>query len=158
MPILLAFFICLSAKAENLEACFRKASIKNDVPMGLLLAISYTESRFKTRARNTNTNGTKDYGLMQINSVWATQAKKMGYSWQKIKSNPCENVMFGSQILKYNHKRMGSWSSAIGAYNAGFGNTPKAKKRRQKYYNLVMQHHAVAQISIKKTKKEKLAL
>lgn len=154
LPLLLAFLFCTNAQAKSLEHCFKEAANKHNVPLNLLLAVSYTESRFKLGLSHKNRNGTRDYGLMQINSIWSKQAKKMGYSWQKIKTNPCTNIMFGSHILKYNRKRMGSWSAAIGAYNAGFGKTPKAKKRRQRYYQLVMRHHAVAQRGIKKITKK----
>lgn len=153
--ITVIFFLTLgSLQAKSLEACFQEASEKHNVPMNLLLAVSYTESRFKTKARNSNRNGTRDYGLMQINSLWSKEAHKMGYSWKKIKTNPCTNIMFGSLILKKNHKRLGSWKAAIGAYNAGFAKSPKAKKRRQRYYNLVMRHRAIAQKTFKKVKKK----
>lgn len=142
------------SQAKTIESCFKEASNKHNVPLHLLLAVSYTESRFKTKAHNKNRNGTRDYGLMQINSIWSKQAKKMGYSWYKIKTNPCTNIMFGSHILKSNHRRLGSWKSAIGAYNAGFAKSPKAKKRRQHYYRLVMRHRYVAQRHFKKVKKK----
>ncbi len=154
LPILLAFLLGAgNAQAKSLEACFKEAAIKHQIPLDLLLAVSYTESRFKTGLNGHNKNASYDYGPMQINSIWATQAKKMGHNWQKIKTNPCANIMFGGHILKYNHKLMGSWSAAIGAYNAGYAKTSKANKRRQRYYRLVMSHHAVAQRSIKKAKK-----
>lgn len=151
---LLILFLALNtyanAQSKPIEACFKDAANKYNVPLNLLLAVSYTESRFKLKAHNINRNGTHDYGPMQINSVWSKQAKKMGYSWAKIKSNPCTNIMFGTRILKDNRQRMGSWSAAVGAYNAGFGKSPKAKKRRQRYYQLVMSHRTVAQHTIKK--------
>ncbi len=154
ISIFLTSLFCVSAQARSLETCFKEAAAKYNVPLDLLLAVSYTESRFKIGASGKNSNGTQDYGLMQINSIWSEQAEKMGYSWEKILTSPCDNIMFGTHILKYNRKRMGSWAAAIGAYNAGFGNTPKAKKRRQRYYSLVMRHHAIAQRTIKKFKKK----
>lgn len=150
--LLLSSFGAVSAK--NIEKCFVAAAKKHGVPMKILLAVSYTESRFKSKARNSNRNGTRDYGLMQINSIWASHAKKLGFSWQHIKSDPCTNVMFGSYILRQNYKRMGSWKGAIGAYNAGFGKTPKARKRRLHYYRLVMKHREVAQRHFKKSRKK----
>lgn len=131
-------------QAKDYEACFQKAAKKHNVPVSLLFAVSFTESSFKPTARNKNRNGTRDYGLMQINSIWAKQAKKMGYSWQQIKSNPCTNIMFGSHILKANKKRLGSWRAAVGAYNAGFSKSAKAKKRRQRYYNKVIRNKGIA--------------
>lgn len=141
-------------QAKTYEACFKAASQKHGVPLKILLAVSFTESSFNHRSRNSNRNGTQDYGLMQINSIWAPHAKKMGYSWNQIKSNPCTNIMFGSRILKDNRKRLGNWKSAIGAYNAGFAKTAKAKQRRNKYYKKVMRNKLVAQRNIKRLKKK----
>lgn len=138
--------------AHSIESCFKKASQKHDVPLHYLLAVSYTESRFKGNLSHRNKNGTHDYGLMQINSIWSNPAKKMGYNWNKIKTNSCTNIMFGSHILKLNFKRLGSWQSAIGAYNAGFSKTKKAQKRRQRYFNLVMKHRLIAKRTFKKIK------
>lgn len=154
--ILITLFVFASmitnVQAKSVKSCFKEASNKHNVPLPILLAVAYTESRFKTKARNGNTNGTRDYGIMQINSIWSKEAYKMGYSWKKIKHRPCTNIMFGSRILRDNRKRLGNWKSAIGAYNAGFGNTAKAKKRRNHYYRLVMKHKSVASKRFKKIK------
>ncbi len=141
--VLLTGFLAFG-HAKTLEQCFHDASAKNDVPMSLLLAVAFTESSFKANSLNKNKNGTHDYGLMQINSIWSKDAKRHGFSWEKIKKDPCTNVMFGSFILKQNKKRLGSWSKAIGAYNAGFSNSPKAKKVRRRYYDKVMRNKLVA--------------
>lgn len=151
--VLLFIFAGLThSQAKSVHSCFKEASRKYNVPLPILLAVAYTESRFKTKARNSNRNGTRDYGIMQVNSLWSKQAYKMGYSWKKIKYSPCTNLMFGSRILRDNHRRLGNWKSAIGAYNAGFGNTAKAKKRRNSYYRLVMKHKSVAKRTFKKIK------
>lgn len=145
--IVLIITLCLSVTAghaKTYEACFKNASAKYGVPLEFLHAISFTESSFRHSSKNSNRNGTRDYGLMQVNSLWAKQAAKMGYQWAKVKKNPCTNIMFGSLILKNNKKRLGNWKSAIGAYNAGFANTPKAKKRRNNYYYKVMRNKAIA--------------
>lgn len=131
--------------AKTLEQCFHDASAKNEVPVKLLFAVAFTESSFKPNSLNKNKNGTRDYGLMQINSIWAKAAKKHGFSWEKIKKDPCTNVMFGGYILKQNKKRLGSWSKAIGAYNAGFSKSPKARKVRERYYNKVMKNKQLAE-------------
>lgn len=154
MILFLQIFIFSFAQAKTYEACFQKASKKHGVPLELLLAVSFTESSFRHASRNRNSNGTADYGLMQINSLWAKEAHKYGYQWSKIKKNACTNIMFGSLILKNNKNRLGSWKSAIGAYNAGFANTAKAKKRRLRYYNKVLKNRAIAQRHIKRLKRK----
>lgn len=138
--------------AKDYEACFKKAAQKHGVPLQILFAVSFTESSFRANAHNKNRNGTRDYGFMQINSIWSKQAKKMGYSWHKVKSNPCTNVMFGSHILKANKKRLGSWRAAVGAYNAGFSKSAKAKKRRHNYYRKVIRNKSLAKRYIHRLK------
>lgn len=153
--ILLALFVGFAGYGKTLEQCFHDASVENDVPVNLLFAVAFTESSFKANSLNKNKNGSHDYGLMQINSIWAKDAKRHGFSWEKIKKDPCTNVLFGSYILKQNKKRLGSWSKAIGAYNAGFSNSPKAKKVRKRYYSKVMRNKLIAQRYIKKRLQEK---
>lgn len=140
--------------AKDYETCFEKAAKKHNVPLSILFAVSFTESSFKPHAKNKNRNGTRDYGFMQINSIWAKQAPQMGYSWQQVKTNPCTNVMFGSHILKSNKKRLGSWRAAVGAYNAGFAKSAKAKKRRQHYYNKVIRNKGIAKRYIHRLRKK----
>lgn len=140
--------------ATTYEACFKSASEKYGVPLKILLAISFTESSFNHKSLNHNRNGTKDYGLMQINSFWAKHAAGMGYEWSQVKHDPCTNVMFGSRILKDNRRRLGTWEAAIGAYNAGFAKTAKARKLRARYYKKVMRNRLIAQRNIDKLKKK----
>lgn len=150
-------FIILSftkAYTKTYDACFKAAAKKHNIPVQWLYAISFTESSFNPKSQNKNRNGSRDYGLMQINSIWETEAKKLGYSWHKIKTNPCTNVMFGGHILKNNLKRTKSLSKAIGAYNAGFANTPKAKRLRKKYYQKVRRNRVLAQRHLNRLKKK----
>lgn len=151
---LILLFGLTTGYAKTYEACFKRAAEKNNVPLDILLAVSFTESSFRHSSRNKNHNGTADYGLMQINSIWAKEAHKYGYQWSKIKKNACTNIMFGSLILKNNKKRLGSWASAVGAYNAGFANTAKAKKRRLRYYKKVLRNRALAKRHIKRLKRK----
>ncbi len=140
--------------ARTYEACFKEAAEKYDIPVQWLHAVAFTESSFNPRSRNSNTNGTRDYGFMQINTFWKKEAKRLGYSWKKIKTDPCTNIMFGGHILKYNLKRTKSLAKAIGAYNAGFANTPKAKRLRKKYYNKVRRNRLLAKRHLHRLKKK----
>lgn len=152
--MLTLFFACSKLYAKTYDACFKEAAKKHDLPIQWLYAISFTESSFNPKSKNKNRNGSRDYGLMQINSIWAKEAHKLGYSWNKIKTNPCTNIMFGGHILKSNLKRTKNLSRAIGAYNAGFANTPKAQRQRLKYYNKVKRNRSIAQRHLKRLKKK----
>lgn len=50
----------------------------------LLWSISKGESNFNPLAVNHNTNGSYDFGLMQINSSWAPTLRKMGLPWESL--------------------------------------------------------------------------
>lgn len=140
--------------ADTYEACFLKAAKKHGIEVEWLHAISFTESSFDPKSKNRNKDGSRDYGLMQINSLWKEKAKELGYNWETITKNPCENVMFGGHILKENLKRLKSLELAIGAYNAGFADTPKAQKRRKSYYLKVAKNREVAKRYLDRLKKK----
>lgn len=44
------------------------------------------------------TNGSDDYGLMQINSYWEPTLRRMGIPWDSL-ADPCTNVTVGAWVL-----------------------------------------------------------
>jgi len=90
----------------------------------LLWAIAKVESDFIPHAINRNPNGTYDYGVMQINSVWA---EKLGIDIWRSLGEPCTNVRVGAWILAQCIQKHGYTWEAVGCYNAS------DKKKRQKY-------------------------
>ncbi len=141
-------------QAKTYEVCFKDAAKKHNIPVQWLYAIAFTESSFNPNSKNNNRNGTRDYGFMQINSIWKKEAKRVGYSWHKITTNPCANIMFGGYILKENLRRTKSMKKAIGAYNVGFANTPKAKRLRSRYYQKVSKNRHVAKRHLKRLRRK----
>lgn len=86
----------------------------------LLQKIAYVESRGNAHARNRNTNGSVDLGLMQINSQnLAYLQQQLGVSAHEIATNPCTNVHAGARILADGLRRYGNDWQAVGSYNAG---------------------------------------
>ena len=71
--LLMISLICLPTQAKAF--CFEEAGSQYGISPQLLWSIAKTESNFNPRAINRNSNGTYDYGLMQINSSWA---KRLG--------------------------------------------------------------------------------
>ena len=59
--------------------------------------------------------------MMQINTIWLPQLKKMGISREMLK-DACTSTYVGAWILSQNIKRFGYTWRAIGAYNSA---TPK---------------------------------
>lgn len=95
--------------------CFDEAGKAFGINPFLLRGIARIESNLNPNAINRNTNGSVDIGLMQVNSSWVPT---MGFDPDKLRSDPCYNVMAGSRILKLCIDRHGYTWEAVGCYNA----------------------------------------
>ncbi len=73
----------------------------------------------KMQAVGINDNGTKDYGLMQINSSHLNWLKKQGIDEDMLLSDPCVSILTGAYILRDMFNIYGYGWEAVGAYNAG---------------------------------------
>ncbi|GAB2923960.1 hypothetical protein GCM10027093_74220 [Paraburkholderia jirisanensis] len=79
--------------------------------------IAQVESGMQADRVNTNSNGTTDIGLMQINSSWLPVLAREGISEQSL-FDPCTNAYVGAWILSENIRQFGPNWNAVGAYNA----------------------------------------
>ncbi len=122
-----AFLLCISIGWSKPAAafCFEEAGNRYGISPQLLYAISKGESSFNPLAINYNTNGTYDYGLMQINSTWEPALRKLGISWNNL-GDPCTNVMVGAWVLSQCIRDYGYTWSAVGCYNS---RTPSKRDR-----------------------------
>lgn len=120
---LLSFFVVSSKPAAAF--CFEEAGNRYGISPHLLYAISKGESSFNPLAINYNTNGTYDYGLMQINSSWEPTLRKFGISWNNL-ADPCTNVMVGAWVLSQCIRDYGYTWPAVGCYNS---RTPSKRDR-----------------------------
>lgn len=123
----LIFLLSFSAVSSKPAAafCFEEAGNRYGISPQLLYAISKGESSFNPLAINYNTNGTYDYGLMQINSTWEPVLRKLGISWNNL-ADPCTNVMVGTWVLSQCIRDYGYTWSAVGCYNS---RTPSKRDR-----------------------------
>lgn len=131
-----AIFITLvmSFPLTSLSNCFETVGKAYSIDPLLLESIALTESNKNTNViSQNNTNGTYDIGIMQINSFHLETLKKFNISEQDLIKDSCVNITVAGFILSSNIKIRGNTWDAIGAYNAGYHNTPGATERRRLY-------------------------
>lgn len=99
--------------------CVHEIAKHYDLPMALLVAIMSVEGG-EVGKESKNTNGTSDYGPMQINTIWLKDLKKYGISKEALRDNGCVNVAAGSWILreKINKNKDKSIWFGIGSYHS----------------------------------------
>lgn len=78
--------------------CINQAAIIYHVPAALILAVIKQENGRNGQAVK-NTNGTYDYGVMQINDIWLPKIATYGYTKNDIQYDACKNVLVGTWIL-----------------------------------------------------------
>lgn len=101
------------------DAEFKAAAARHNVPFHLLRAIGYTESAFKERAIGpVNPNGTRDYGVMQINN---RTAQHYGVPLSSLLV-PSINIDLAGRYMADTRRELGAtWTESrwVSAYNAG---------------------------------------
>jgi hypothetical protein len=78
--------------------CINQAAVAHHVPAALLVSVLKVEGGRAGMAKK-NTNGSYDYGPMQINSIWLEKLGTYGYSREHIQYDPCVNMWVGAWIL-----------------------------------------------------------
>lgn len=107
-------FVLLGA-ASAAAFCFEEAGREAGVEPALLWAIARVETGFDPAAVGTNSDGSRDVGLMQINSRWR---ESLGEETWNALGDPCTNVKVGAKILAGCIARHGYTWQGIGCYNA----------------------------------------
>ena len=86
-------------------------ALRYDIPISLLFSIVDVESDFNPRAVNKNKNGTRDYGLMSLNSKTFK-----GYSEEQLHEVEL-NLKLGCEYLLMLKSRYRTWGEAVIHYN-----------------------------------------
>ena len=120
----------------GLDSCFEKAGQRYGISGELLYAVAAQESGFEPSAVGHNADGSRDIGVMQINSWWLPRLAEYGIDENRLRE-PCTNVLVGAWILAGNIARYGYTWEAVGAYNVGTAATDEAEERRKDYANRV---------------------
>ena len=103
--------------SHHAQACWEAAAQRYGVSSALLYAIAQTESSLNPQAIGHNRNGSRDIGLMQINSWWLPKLAAHGITEAHL-FDPCTNLHVGAWILAGNVQRLGYSWEAVGAYHA----------------------------------------
>lgn len=116
--VVLLFLSCtLYANVSTYDPYFQKAGSYYNIPPLLLKKIAVIESAGNPNAICVNENGTKDYGLMQINSIHLRRLSAWGINEGNI-LNPQINIFAGSYLLSEHIKEKGFNLQAIGNYHS----------------------------------------
>ena len=118
-------------------ACWDEAAARYGVSSALLYAIARTESGLNPQAIGRNRNGSRDIGLMQINSTWLPTLAARGIGEREL-LEPCTNIEVGAWILAGKVQRLGYTWDAVGAYNA------ESPAHRRAYAERVYRHVVAA--------------
>lgn len=127
-----------------LADCWEEAARRHDLEPQLLLAIAQVESGFKVDALHVNRDGSRDIGLMQINSQHLPRLSRRGITEHLLLSDPCVAVEAGAFILAEFVARHGYNWTAVGAYNAG--SSPAREAVRLRYARKVWTHYHAWQV------------
>ena len=119
--------------AGTAKACWHEAASRYGLSVELLQAIARAESGLNPQAIGRNANGSRDIGLMQINSAWLPTLAAHGISEQDL-LHPCTSLQVGAWILAGNVQRLGYSWEAVGAYNA------RTPSKRQAYVRRIQRH------------------
>ncbi len=137
------------------EFCFEEAGAMYNISPVLLWSISKGESRFNAHAVGWNSNGSYDYGVMQINSRWEPALRRMGIHWESL-ADPCTNIKVGAWILAncineygYNWKGVGCYNSRTPLHRNRYANRiAKIVQQATQTQQASIQHEARAESAI----------
>lgn len=135
----IVLLLVLLFSSEVFAFCFEEAGSMYGISPQILWAIAKVESNFNPLAVNYNSNGSYDFGVMQINSSWYRVIKNL---WPHL-SDPCTNVKVGAWILAQCISKHGYTWDAVGCYNA------KSKHKASRYARKVYSVLARSNIDLK---------
>lgn len=104
-----------NAKAESFGECLVRAGQFHGVNPKLLYAIAVVESGLNVKAINFNKNGSKDYGIFQINE---SNLVRLGIPVEYA-FDPCKSAYIAGYLLKKCVSTYGYSWHAIDCYNKG---------------------------------------
>ncbi len=118
-------------------ACVFQAAADYQLPPAVLYAIRKVEGGTLGKS-NGNTNGTRDYGPMQINTVWINRFKQNeNLTAEVVASNPCIAIRSAAYVLRWELNRTGT------DFWRGVGNYHSKTPALNLVYRQKIQAHAI---------------
>ncbi|MBY8606294.1 MAG: lytic transglycosylase domain-containing protein [Burkholderia sp.] len=115
--------------------CFAEAAAYQHVNETILRALAWQESHDNVNAKRVNTNGSIDYGLMQINSIHLTTLSTYGITSHTL-MDPCASVYIAAWHLRKMMLKYGNTWKAVGAYHS---QTPAERDRYAAQVRVIVQ-------------------
>lgn len=98
--------------------CIAQASSRYQVPELLLHAIVRKEGG-RNGLAVTNSNGSRDLGLAQINTVWLKELRAFNITEHSLKTDACLNLHVSGYVLRKFYNLKQDWFHTAVAYNIG---------------------------------------
>lgn len=117
--------------------CINQAAVQYYVPATVIISVLMIENGRAGEA-NPNTNGTFDYGPMQVNSIWLDKVAPYGFTREQIQYDPCANVAVGTWILSQAIANAGDIWQGIGDYHSHtFDQNAMYRTKVEKFYHFL---------------------
>lgn len=121
--------------SDELKSYTQSVCDEYNVDYSLALGVIYNESRFQSGLTHVNSNGTIDYGLMQVNEVnFDYLNKTLGVRSMSELLDDRTGIRCGVQLLAYHKQYTGNDSAALLRYQIGAGKY-KQYLRKGRYTN-----------------------
>ena len=133
-PTKFNFYYNITQNREVADTIIRYA-IEYDIPLHLAFSIAYVESRFiPTALSPTNGNGTRDWGLFQLNDGHRNWTRAQYFNIEK-------NTREGLSYFRFCLDNTSSYVEAIGAYNRGLRGV-QINGVPQRYVEMVLEYES----------------
>lgn len=128
-------FSRMPANIARWESEITNAAFLSGVPVPIIAAVMWQESRGDARARGS----ASEVGLMQLKNIAVRDLNQFGYSPRTVATfDPLENVADGAQFLRLQKRRAKDWYNALRAYNAGFAGSQRDSEAGANYARSVL--------------------
>ncbi|HCF4721407.1 TPA: lytic transglycosylase domain-containing protein [Pseudomonas aeruginosa] len=115
-------------------SCYMRTVEAYQLPPLLLGGILMVEGGRNGMA-NLNSNGSRDYGVAQINSAWLPKTKEVGVTADDLQHNACKNLWTAGWIMRRClNKFSNSFWHGVGCYHTGENPKSPDQLERQRSY------------------------